>query len=75
MAGMNDIIKEAESLPIEERVIIIDSLLQTINPSLAGVEAEWIRVAKRRLAELRSGKVKAVAGEEVFARIRTRFAK
>jgi len=75
MAGMNDIIKEAESLPIEERVIIIDSLLQTINPPLAGVETEWIKVAKRRLTELRSGEVKAVPGNEVFARIRTRFEK
>jgi putative addiction module component (TIGR02574 family) len=75
MAGMNDIIKEAESLPIEERVIIIDSLLQTINPPLAGVEIEWIKVAKRRLAELRSGEIKAVPGNEVFARIRARFEK
>jgi putative addiction module component (TIGR02574 family) len=75
MAGMSDLIKEAESLPIEERVIIIDSLLQTINPPLAGVETEWTKVAKRRLAELRSGEVKAVPGNEVYVRIRTRFEK
>jgi Putative addiction module component. len=75
MAGVKEIIKEAESLPIEERVIVIDSLLQTINPPLAGVEIEWVKVAKRRLRELRSGKVKAVPGNEVFEKIRTRFAK
>jgi putative addiction module component (TIGR02574 family) len=75
MAGMSDLIKEAESFPIEERVIIIDSLLQTINPPLAGVETEWTKVAKRRLAELRSGEVKAVPGNEVYVRIRTRFEK
>jgi putative addiction module component (TIGR02574 family) len=73
MRAMKEIIEDAESLPVEERVIVIDSLLQTINPMLADVEAEWVNVAKRRLAELRSGRVKAVPGEEVFARIRNRF--
>jgi len=41
--------------------------------SLAEVEIEWMRVAKRRLAELRSGQAKAVPGNEVFARITDRF--
>jgi hypothetical protein len=39
------------------------------------VEVEWMNVAKRRLAELRSGTVKAVPGTEVFARISNRFEK
>ena len=75
MRATKEIIEEAESLPVEERVVVIDSLLRTINPSLADVEAEWMKVAKRRLAELRSGTVKAVPGNEVFARISTRFEK
>ena len=75
MRATKEIIEEAESLPVEERVVVIDSLLRTINPSLADVEAEWMKVAKRRLAELRSGTVKAVPGNEVFARITTRFEK
>ncbi len=73
MHGMEEIIEEAECLPVEERVIVIDSLLRTINPPLAEVEIEWIMVAKRRLAELRSGQVTAVPGNEVFAKIRDRF--
>jgi putative addiction module component (TIGR02574 family) len=73
MRATKDIIEEAESLPVEERVIVIDSLLRTINPTLADVEAEWMNVAKRRLAELRSGRVKAVPGSEVFAKISNRF--
>ena len=75
MRAMKEIIEEAESLPVEERVIVIDSLLRTINPALADVEAEWMDVAERRLAELRSGTVKAVPGSEVFARISSRFKK
>lgn len=75
MRAMKEIIEDAESLPVEERVIVIDSLLQTINPMLADVEAEWIKVAKSRLAELRSGRVKPVPGDEVFAKISNRFKK
>jgi hypothetical protein len=75
MRAMKEIIEEAESLPVEERVLVIDSLLRTINPTLADVEVEWMNVAKRRLAELRSGTVKAVPGSEVFAKIKNRFEK
>jgi putative addiction module component (TIGR02574 family) len=75
MHGMKEIIQEAESLPIEERAIVVDSLLRTLNPPVAEIDAEWMKVAKRRLAELRSGRVKAVPGNEVFAKIRERFEK
>jgi hypothetical protein len=75
MRAMKKIIEDAESLPVEERVIVIDSLLRTINPPLADVDTEWINVAKRRLAQLRSGEVKAVPGNEVFARVLSRFEK
>jgi hypothetical protein len=75
MHGMKEIIEEAESLPIEERTAVIDSLLKTINAPIAEIDAEWIRVAKRRLSELREGKVRAVSGNEVFSRISNRFEK
>ncbi len=75
MHGMKEIIEEAESLPIEERVVVIDSLLKTINPPTAEIDIEWIKVAKRRITELRSGQVMPVSGNEVFVRIRNRFEK
>lgn len=75
MHGMKQIIEEAESLPVEERAIVIDSLLRTLNPPDVEIEKEWIAVAKRRLAELRSGSIEPVPGNEVFNRIRERFAK
>ena len=75
MHGMKEIIEEAESLPIEERTVVFDSLLKTINAPIAEIDVEWIKVAKRRLTELRSGQVRAVPGDEVFARIRNRFEK
>lgn len=75
MHGVQEIIAEAESLPVEDRLMVIDSLLRTINPSSVQIEAEWMKVARRRLSELRSGRAKAIPGDEVFARIRRRFEK
>ncbi len=75
MHGMKEIIEEAKSLPVEERVMVIDSLLLSINPPLAEVEIEWLKVANRRLSELRSGRVEAVPGNDVFDRIRGRLEK
>ena len=74
MPGTADIIHEAESLPVEERTVVVDSLLRSLNPPDPEIDQKWAAVAKRRLEELRSGRVKPVPGEEVFAKIRQRFA-
>ncbi|MCD6323400.1 MAG: addiction module protein [Clostridiales bacterium] len=74
MLGAKQIMKEAEALPVEERAAVIDSLLQTLNPPDPQIDKEWIVVAKRRLAELRSGQVSPVTGETVFDNVKSRFA-
>ena len=53
--------REAESLPVEE--------------SKAEIDREWVNVAKRRLAGLRSAAVNPIPGDEVFAKVRKRFEK
>jgi putative addiction module component (TIGR02574 family) len=68
-----EIIQEAASLPVEERIIVVDSLLRTLNMPDPDIDREWAVVARRRLAELRSGRVKPVPGDDVFTRIRERF--
>ncbi|NWG03145.1 MAG: addiction module protein [Syntrophaceae bacterium] len=75
MHGMKEIIEEAESLPVEERAMVIDSLLRSLNPLSMEIDREWVEVAKRRLAELRSGAVKPIPGNEVLTKIRERFEK
>jgi len=70
---MKEIIREAESLPVEERAMVIDSLLRTLNSPDAEIDKEWLTVAKRRVAELRSGSVTPVSGNEVLSKIRKRF--
>jgi putative addiction module component (TIGR02574 family) len=74
MPSTAEIIHEAESLPVEERTVVVDSLLRSLNPPDPEIDRKWAAVAKRRLEELRSGRDKPVPGEEVFAKIRQRFA-
>jgi putative addiction module component (TIGR02574 family) len=73
MAGTKELIAEANSLPVEERVLLVDSILKGLNPPNDAIDRTWAAEAQRRLAELKSGKVKAVPGNEVFARVWQRF--
>jgi hypothetical protein len=75
MHRTKDIILEASELPVEDRVRVVDSLLRTLNIPNPDIDRAWARLAKNRLAELRSGQVKPISGHMVFAKIRKRFAR
>lgn len=68
-----DLMTEAASLPLEERVRLVDTLLETLNPADDDTTAAWLAVAKRRLDEVDSGRVEALSGEAVFAKVRHRL--
>jgi putative addiction module component (TIGR02574 family) len=69
------LIDEAVSLPAEERALLVDSLLRTLNQPKPEIDEEWVEVAKRRISEMRSGKIKSIPGKEVFERVKNRFAR
>ncbi len=75
MLGAKEIVKEAESLPVEERVLVVDSLLRTLNPINSKIDKQWLAVSKQRLKELRSGKVKPIIGSKVFAKVNELYTK
>jgi putative addiction module component (TIGR02574 family) len=64
-----ELIAEVISLPVEERALIVDSLLKSLNLSETDIDKRWASVAQRRLDDLRSERVEAVAGEKVFEKI------
>ena len=70
-----ELIDKAVSLPVEERALVVDSLLRSLNQPESEIDRKWAVVAKRRLAELRSGAVQAVSGEKVFEKIWARLEK
>jgi putative addiction module component (TIGR02574 family) len=73
MKKTKKLIEEALSLPVDERAIIADSLLRSLNMPDTTIDIKWAAVARRRLQELRSGKVKPIPGEQVFSEILGRF--
>lgn len=64
-----ELIAEAISLPVEERALMVDSLLKSLNLPETNIDKRWVSLAQRRLDDLRSGRVEAVAGEKVFEKI------
>jgi len=66
---IKDLINEAEALPIEERALVVDSLLRSLNRPESRIDEKWASVAKERLREVRSGAVETVPGDDVFAKI------
>jgi hypothetical protein len=75
MSSTQHILKEAESLPVEDRAFLADSILKTLNAPVKEIDREWVKAAKQRLSEIHSGKVVPVSGIDVFEKVRKRFGK
>jgi len=69
------LIDEVVSLPVEERALVVDSLLRSLNQPESEIDKKWAKEAKRRLAEFRSGRVEAIPGDDVFSKVWERFEK
>ena len=69
------IFDQALALPFDERAELAERLwasLENMSPAEgpAEVEADWIAVAERRMAEMDAGTAQTVSGEEVLAMLR-----
>jgi putative addiction module component (TIGR02574 family) len=64
---LEEIIKVAKDLSLEERAELAGTLLLSLDePSESEVERLWLQEAKRRLQQFREGKVKGIPSQEVF---------
>lgn len=70
-----DLIEMAEALPIDEKAMLVDRLLDSMYPRQEEIDELWRIEAERRVEEVRSGKVQTIPGEKVFEEIRNRFGK
>ena len=68
---LDQIVTESRQLPREQLVELVDRLTIELReePDPAN-DAAWAEEVRRRLEEIRSGKVQAIPGEEVMARAR-----
>ena len=64
---------EIQTLPIEVKTKMIDTLLASINPIKASIDTLWVKEAQARKEQLESGEVKIVDGEEVFKKLALKF--
>jgi len=67
--------EEALSLPSEARALLADRLVESLDPAEDGyVRQLWMREARQRIQEVRSGGVTTIDGEDAFAQVRTSIA-
>ena len=66
---------EVLDLPTDQRLGLIDKLLESINPSISSIQEAWVKEAEQRLESYREGKAQSIPGEEVFRRLQDRLSK
>jgi hypothetical protein len=49
-----ELITEIISLPVDDRVMIADTILKSLNPRNSEIDKKWIETAKRRASEIES---------------------
>jgi len=63
----SEVLEKALALSPEERGMLIDHLIKSLDegPAEDGAEEAWSEEIKRRVDEIRSGKVEMIPGEQV----------
>ncbi|MFZ0320954.1 MAG: addiction module protein [Candidatus Sulfotelmatobacter sp.] len=71
---VSDLLEKALTLSTQERGLLIDRLVETLDnePAEEGVEAAWEEEIKRRMDDIRSGRVTTIPGDQLLARLRAR---
>ena len=69
-----EIMNAALALPPEDRVLLAEQLMDSLPvENQERIEALWAEEAERRNREIEDGTVKAIPGEEVMERLRSRY--
>ncbi|MCF6207164.1 MAG: addiction module protein [Sulfurovum sp.] len=63
--SLNDIIDEALSLKPQERYVIIENLINSLDMPDSKIEEAWIVESEKRVEALKKGKLEMIS-EEVF---------
>ena len=63
--------EQAKQLPPEERLALVDQLLDTLDEPDASLETQWAREAESRLAAFRRGEIQAASLSDVIAKYKT----
>jgi len=75
MINTDELISEAVSLPVEKRILLVNKLLESLNPSKKEIDEVWAKEAEGRVSDIMAGKEKTIPGEEVFKEVREKYNK
>ena len=64
--GTNEIIQEAINLKPQEKYLIIESLVLSLNEPDKDIEKIWIEESQKRLDEYKKGNLKTLSFEEAL---------
>jgi putative addiction module component (TIGR02574 family) len=68
---VEEIAEEALALPSEQRALLADRLVESLEAAETNrLDKLWAAEARRRVEEVRSGKVKTIPGPEAQAMVR-----
>jgi putative addiction module component (TIGR02574 family) len=72
---VSELLQKALTLSVQERGLLIDRLVETLDnePAEESVEAAWDEEIKRRVDDIRSGRVKTIPGEQVLRELAEEF--
>jgi putative addiction module component (TIGR02574 family) len=72
---VSEVLEKALALSTQERGLLIDRLIESLDegPAEEGVEEAWDEEIKRRVDDIRSGKVEMISGEDVRRRLAARL--
>lgn len=74
---VSELLEKALALSTQDRGVLIGQLIESLDegPADEGVEEAWADEIKRRVDDIRSGKVEMIPGEEVLLNLARRFPK
>lgn len=63
MITTDELISEAISLPVDIRTLLVNKLLESLNPAQKEIDKLWAKEAEKRVADVKAGRVKTIPGE------------
>jgi putative addiction module component (TIGR02574 family) len=74
--AIDRVVENALELPADARIGLVDRILASLNlPARSDIDKMWAEESERRVAEIDRGEVELIPGEEVFAKIRRKYAR
>ena len=72
---VSEVLEKALTLSTQDRGLLIDRLIESLDegPAEEGMEEAWAEEIKRRVDDIRAGKIKMIPGERVLRELAKEF--